>query len=401
MSRLDKRTRTSADIRRIDPAAFFERELPSLVEAHGHLAVEGAAELDFQAATFKTDSGAWTLARTGNGFEVGRGDTGVSAVRLSDDDFSDLVNDLTTVSLLRGVGIAKLERGDFSNISGWGTFIRSMVDGRRIHAAGAFTMQDRNGQPLDIDRSFSPDDDDADIAHFLAEAGFLHLSGWLDEDSMNAIAEDIDRALPNCTREDGSWWATLKGGEQVPVRILNFARQSDTLRRILASDAFLRIGRLTDDDYIAGTDAEALQKPIGVAAGLSDIGWHSDCTQGMHSYSCCTLVVGISVTGAGPGSAQLGVVPGSHRALLPGDRLYPQSGLEPRFLTTKTGDMTVHCSCTMHMAKPPTEYERKVLYTGFGLPSSDPGLEAEVQRVYKRRNSVNDTLRESGETEPA
>jgi hypothetical protein len=34
----------------------------------------------------------------------------------------------------------------------------------------------------------------------------------------------------------------------------------------------------------------------------------------------------------------------------------------------------VHCSCTLHMAQPPVDRERKVLYTGFALPArSAPG----------------------------
>ena len=37
-------------------------------------------------------------------------------------------------------------------------------------------------------------------------------------------------------------------------------------------------------------------------------------------------------------------------------------------LPTQTGDVTVHLSCTLHMAQPPVERERRVLYTGFRLP---------------------------------
>ena len=36
-------------------------------------------------------------------------------------------------------------------------------------------------------------------------------------------------------------------------------------------------------------------------------------------------------------------------------------------LPTHTGDVTVHCSCTLHMSQPPVERERRVAYTGFGL----------------------------------
>ena len=35
---------------------------------------------------------------------------------------------------------------------------------------------------------------------------------------------------------------------------------------------------------------------------------------GGHSRHCCGLVVGISVTGAGPENGELGAVAGSHRA---------------------------------------------------------------------------------------
>ena len=37
-------------------------------------------------------------------------------------------------------------------------------------------------------------------------------------------------------------------------------------------------------------------------------------------------------------------------------------------LPTATGDVTVHLSCTLHMAQPPVATERRVLYTSFDLP---------------------------------
>jgi hypothetical protein len=50
-------------------------------------------------------------------------------------------------------------------------------------------------------------------------------------------------------------------------------------------------------------------------------------------------------------------------------------------LATETGDVTVHLSCTLHMAEPPTVRERRVLYTGFGLPAPD----AEAAVANRRR----------------
>ena len=40
-------------------------------------------------------------------------------------------------------------------------------------------------------------------------------------------------------------------------------------------------------------------------------------------------------------------------------------------LATETGDVTAHLSCTLHMAEPPTERERRVMYTGFSLAPPD------------------------------
>src|SRR5438309_931074 len=113
---------------------------------------------------------------------------------------------------------------------------------------------------------------------------------------------------------------------------------------------------------------EALFKPIGVVEGISDVPWHKDCALGRHSYDCCALTVGISVTGADAESGQLRVLAGSHRALIWPQLRQPHCDLPEVDLPTRTGDVTLHLSCTLHMAQPPVTHERRVLYTGFGLP---------------------------------
>jgi ectoine hydroxylase-related dioxygenase (phytanoyl-CoA dioxygenase family) len=128
---------------------------------------------------------------------------------------------------------------------------------------------------------------------------------------------------------------------------------------------------------------EALIKPLGVVRGLSDLPWHKDCAQGRHSYKCCSLTVGISVTGAGATSGQLRVIAGSHRALMWPSFLRAGHGLPEVDLPTRTGDVTVHLSCTLHMAQRPVTCERRVLYTGLRLPrraSADPEAEATALR---------------------
>ena len=53
-------------------------------------------------------------------------------------------------------------------------------------------------------------------------------------------------------------------------------------------------------------------------------------------------------------------------------------------LPTRTGDVTVHLSCTLHMSEPPVDRERRVMYTDFSLPDPDraraPG-EAVLKRI--------------------
>jgi hypothetical protein len=190
---------------------------------------------------------------------------------------------------------------------------------------------------------------------------------------MHEISADMDRALPTYTRDDGrSWWAKTANGDDRCVRMEFFQEHSARVRELLVSERFLRIGRLVADDYqprTTGDMIEALVKPIGVVEGISDVPWHKDCSLGMHSFRCCGLTCGISVTGADARSGQLRVVAGSHRALVQPAFVRSSCDLPIVDLPTETGDVTVHCSCTLHMSQPPVERERRVMYTGFGLPA--------------------------------
>jgi hypothetical protein len=119
---------------------------------------------------------------------------------------------------------------------------------------------------------------------------------------------------------------------------------------------------------------------------------------GGHSRHCCGLTVGISVTGAGRENGELGVVAGSHRANV---GLIGIDGLElPALpLPTRTGDITVHCSCTLHMSRQPVSAERRVVYTGFGL-APRPGDRALVKahdQIRRERAALNDRVREQQE----
>jgi hypothetical protein len=128
--------------------------------------------------------------------------------------------------------------------------------------------------------------------------------------------------------------------------------------------------------------------------GISDVPWHKDCSLGRHSYECCTLTVGISVTGADAESGQLRVVAGSHRALVwPAPCVQPGLDLPVVDLPTRTGDVTVHLSCTLHMSQPPVKRTRKVLYTGFAQRPVDPeAAEANRSRLAAVRSKTHTSV---------
>src|ERR1700730_17679086 len=232
MTTLDMRTRTTADIRKIDVANFFESALPALIDGRAYLATDGAREFDLRPTTFITQSGSWTLSRSANTFKVSRHDNGVTAVRMDDCDFEDIINDISTMEMLTNLHRMPIDRGTKDDIHGWETVLRSLLDGRPMYTAGSIVMSDRAGRKLDLSRSFTPNDDDEEIAHFLAEAGYVHLSGWLEVDLMRAIAQDMDREFANCTPSDGSWWVKLADGTERPARIRGFASRSAAVRRV-------------------------------------------------------------------------------------------------------------------------------------------------------------------------
>ena len=372
MVSLDFRTRTDNDVAPVDVVEFLEDQLPELAAAHGDVAIPGALELDIRSLTIDTPDGAWTLSISGGSVQVAGCDRGQAAVRLDAAELTDIVYDLQTPMTFLTAGTLKMKRGNLGDFLDWWVVLRSLLDGVPVHTTGSVDFYDRKGDRLDLHTSFEADDDPEDVAHFLAEAGYLHLRNVFTEDEMAQVFADIDRAVPFYRPDDNrSWWARTAVGDHRPVRLQWFQEHSPTTAALLDDDRFLRISRLTVDGHAPRADGnrvEALVKPIGVVEGISDVPWHKDCSLGRHSYQCCGLTVGISVTGADKRSGQLAVVAGSHRALVQPAFVRQSWGLPEIGLQTRTGDVTVHTSCTMHMSYPPVDRERRVMYTGFSLP---------------------------------
>lgn len=376
---VDLRTRSDAEQVDVEASGFFREQLPALLDAHQGLIEPGASQLPLSGLCLEIDGESYTLEWQTDRVRVEPGNSGQARARLSPDQLRDLVNDQSTPIALMSNRLLDMPEGSLPDFLNWWLVLRAALDGRRIHARGDV----RFSNPTK--RSFSPDDDDAQMRAFLEEFGYLHIQGLFSEDEMAAVEADYPKAAPHYEPGDPlGWRATTKDGVEHLVRMEGFDRYSETAVSLIDEDRFQRIGDIPGIGHVSrrrrGTRIGALTKPIGVVTGISDVPWHKDCSIGRHSYECCSLTVGISVTGADAQSGQLRVLPGSHRALIwPAPCIQPDLDLEPVDLPTRTGDVTVHLSCTQHMSQPPVTHTRKVLYTGFAQRAADPKA-AEINR---------------------
>jgi hypothetical protein len=391
MVSVDVRTRTAADVRAVDSTNFFEIELPRMFEERGTLAAPGARELETCPLTVEIDERAWTLTFDGNRFAVTNGhDAAAALVRLDAPALADMVNDLVTPMTFFTAGELDMPDGRLDDFLDWWVVLRSVLDERPVHTRGAVAFADRSGTPLDLDRAFDPDDDPGEMAHFLPVAGYLHIVGVFGAAEMATVSAEMDAASGRYSRDDGrSCWAHTGDGADRLVRMQYFHEESPLTAALLNDERLQRWTRLAEDGHRLGKPganpnlAEALIKPIGVVDGISDVPWHKDCSLGSHSYRCCSMTVGISVTGADADSGQLRVVAGSHRALI--QPAFVRRGLDLPVVDVPTtrGDLTIHLSCTLHMSQPPVTRERRVVYADFSLVDpgdNDPG-EARMRRV--------------------
>lgn len=375
MRSLDRRTRRDDAATFVDTPTFFEDHYPPLVERHGKAAAAGLAHLGGRPLTLNVDGDCYTLSGQGSRLAVKTGGSPEAVVATLDAaQFSDFAQQLQTFNAMTTARRLRPENGTYDDLAIWDAVWLCLLEGWPVADEG-LAFLDRAGTPLDLRRHFTPNDDPLDIAHFLREAGYLHLRGWTDPEAMTVIARDIELALPSYQPGDGrSWWATLSDGTDRCVRLQHFVTHSPTTAAMLSGDRWqqLRHAIAGDDELVqgpvTGNCIEALVKPLGVVKGVSDVPWHRDCNFGRHAYGCSGTIIGVSVTPGGADSGQLRAVGGSHRVCMPPSWAQARSYLPVVALPTEVGDLTVHLACTLHEAQPPLRSERLVMYTGFGLP---------------------------------
>lgn len=384
------RTRYAGDAAALEPAAFLDEHVGPLLDANSVEAGRAARRLGLVPLTLDVDGSPLTLLPDDSGLVVRPGAGDELVVRLSRQAFSDLMQDVSSTFALQRSRSATIEKGRVEDFVEWEPVLRCLLDGRGVYEPRTIDFRNADGAPLDLMRSFTLDDDREEIGTFLAQAGFLHIAGVFTAAEMAAVSAELDDAIKTAERGDGaSWWARTEPGGWYPARILGFNQKSPALRELLHSSRFAVIGTFTGDrfdqrDPDVGDSAEGLLKKAGVVEGPSDVSWHKDCTMGGHSRRCCDLVVGIQLTDSGGRLGELSVVAGSNRANV---ATVGVDGLDlPRLaIPARAGDLTVHCSCTLHMSRPPATAQRRVVYTGFNLAPRQGDQVAERTHAEIRR----------------
>jgi hypothetical protein len=399
---VDTRTRAVGAHTSVEPAAFWTGEWRAALERNRERATADAERLALAPVAIAVGGETWTLRVECGVLEAVAGCHSPLQVVLEPDAFSDLVCEQRTALGLVVGGRVGGDPDATAALCAWDPVLRSAIDGRGVYRPGDVRLHAHDGSPLELDQRFRLDGDPAPAAHFLAEAGFLLLQGVFTTAEMDAVDDDLARAVRDARPDDGtSWWAKTRDGERYPCRILDFAHRSDALRTLFDDPRFLAVGELLADghrpcdpfgEHFADVTAEGLLKRVGSVEGLACLPWHKDCDRGGHSMFCSGLTVGICLTPVDVAHGGLDVIAGSHRANIARTQVDHDLDLPQITLRAERGDLTVHMSCALHRSTHPQSRERRVAYTGFALPPR-PGdhRAAEAQpRLRAERAAIGD-----------
>ena len=356
---------------------FHQRELPARL-AGGNGALAAADLAGVRPLAFRLRDGrAYTYTAVAGGIAVTSGDENArTVVELEYEDWCDFVWELRSCFALFYAERISMPRGSFGHLARWEPALRAAYDGQHIYDfADPSPVIDRDGQPLDLHRTFAVDDSDDDLRDFLERAGYVHLKGVFAIDEIAELRSEIDDAIGRARPDDGkSWWTTVDGREVCNrVNYLN-----DECRSVAALDGDARLQRIGAlggaqlricSDRLDGNGV--VIKVPGAETGLADLPWHRDCGMGGHPVKCPMLNIGIQLDAATADAGQLHMIAGSHRGTsrLPSDA--ETQRLPAVALTTEPGDVTAHWGHTLHAAPPPGDrsaHGRRALYVSYVPP---------------------------------
>src|SRR4029077_3645218 len=172
------RTRHEGDVVALDPVEFFEGRLAELVDANGPAAGRPAARMGLPPLTFVVGDDVLSLVVVNGRVAARRGPVAEALVVALDDlTFSDLMQDVVSTFGAQMLGRVELRQGSLDTFVEWEPVLRNVLDGRAVYEPGTITLRDRAGAPLTLTRSFSVDDSPDEIGRYLAEAGYVHITG--------------------------------------------------------------------------------------------------------------------------------------------------------------------------------------------------------------------------------
>ena len=181
----------------IDFERFHTVELPAALAARDGGAVASGYVGAGRSLTLQLPDGtAFTYRAVDGDVVIEPGADAPVVVEIDADAFADLAasGGRSTASSTRGACASCA--GSLQELEPWEPVLQNLWFDRPIYDdAAAHSLRDRDGSPLDVTRSFTLDDDDADIAHFLAVAGFVVLRGVFASDEIARFDAEVQRLV--------------------------------------------------------------------------------------------------------------------------------------------------------------------------------------------------------------
>jgi hypothetical protein len=352
---------------RLDFDEFHRTQVPALL-ANGNGKLAGSSVRD--AIAFRLPDGrAWTFEPADGDIAVRPGDDGAATVvELDAAAWSDFVHEAHTSFGLLYAGALTFPRGDFGGLDRWEPALRAVFHGRPLYDPDVVA-------DVELARTFTLDDEPAELAAFLRRTGFVHVRGVFSAAEIDAMSREVEALRRRATPDDRrSWWAKDADGRDVCCRLIYTSLHSAVLGRLAGDDRLRRLADLSGTTLVPVVDrldgVGVVIKNPGVVEGLSDLPWHRDCGLGGHPVLCPTLNIGIQLDRADADNGQLHFLAGSHLSSgappTPGDESLPTIAID-----ADPGDVTVHFGHVLHAAPPPLSPTagRRALYVGFVAPA--------------------------------
>jgi hypothetical protein len=353
--------------------AFHVTEVPDLVARNG---ARVAADLrDAAPLAFRIDGDtAYTWKSSDVGVDIVEGsDAASTIVELSEDTFSEFVNELLTASGATRTGRARVTRGSLPGWQRWEPAIQALCSGRSIYGPAVWDdLVDDAGAPLDLLRSFAVDDDENTMRAFLGTTGYLHVKRVFSPDEVERYSDAVEHVRSLTTPGDPySWWSIDADGRELVTRINYLGRHSTVIDELNFDKRLARFAGLAGPGLRVCNDRldgpMVFVKHSNVVKGNGDLGWHVDDGIGGHPVMCPLIQVGIQLDHATPENGQLLLLAGSHRYAKHWYEWGDEGSLPVVALETEPGDLTVHFGDAMHTTPPPTAdgAGRRALYFKF------------------------------------